>query len=100
MPKPIVVLYIPSADFFNISLPPSELMAAFNDIHYEIKMPPMFYDYLWFVFVDEESDVPRLQVFHEKDYTKEQYDDLYKMLQEGIGSLKNKDNESNSGRSL
>lgn len=90
MPKPIVVLYIPLADFFSRDLPPSQLMAVFNDNHDEIKMPPMFYDYLWFVFVDEASDVPRLQVFHEKDYTKEQYDDLKNMLEEGINSLKNK----------
>lgn len=92
MAKPIVVLYLPSSDTFGFELAPSDLMAMLNDNDERRKMAPMFYDYLWFVFVNGELIAPELKVFHEKDYTKEQYDDLYKMLQEGIESLKNKDN--------
>jgi len=88
MAKPIVVLYLPCADLFGPSLLPSELMAIFNDSHGEIKMPPMFYDYLWFVFVNGELIAPELKVFHEKDYTEMQYEELNKILQEGINSLK------------
>jgi hypothetical protein len=35
-----------------------------------------------------ELAVPELEVFNEKDYTNEQYDDLKKLLEEGINSLK------------
>lgn len=91
MPKPIVVLYLPDAHHFGPD--PGELMSAFNDNHNEIKMAPMFYDYLWFVFVNEELVAPELKVFHEKDYTEAQYDELKSMLEEGIKSLKIKTNE-------
>lgn len=88
MPKPIVVLYLSRSDYFGPDNSPSDLMAIFNGHDDTINVAEGFYDYLWFVFVDEASDVPRLQVFHEKDYTEMQYDELNKMLQEGIDSLK------------
>lgn len=90
MPKPIVVLYIPASDYFGPETSPIELMSAFNGNDSRISMAPMFYDYLWFVFVNGELVVPELKVFHEKDYTKTQYDDLRKMLEDGISLLKNK----------
>jgi len=93
MPKPIVVLYIPEADFFSPDMPPSELMAMFNDNHDRIKMPEAFYGYLWFVFVDRELRTPDLRVFHEKDYTETQYEELKTMLEEGINSLKTNNNK-------
>ncbi len=86
--KPIVVMYIPEADFFSPKMPPSELMAMFNDNHDSIKMPEAFYGYLWFVFVNGELVAPELKVFHEKDYTEAQYEELKTMIQEGINSLK------------
>ena len=89
MPKPIVVLYLPNSEYFGPGISEMHLMAGFNGHDDRIKMAEGFYDYLWFVFVDEASDVPRLHVFHEKDYTEMQYNDLYKMLQEGVNSLKN-----------
>lgn len=89
MPKPIVVLYLPNSEYFGPTISPWELMAQFNGHDDRIKMAQGFYDYLWFVFVDHELSAPSIQVFHEKDYTKEQYDDLKKMLEEGINSLKN-----------
>jgi hypothetical protein len=88
MRKPIVVLYIPASDFFAPTLPPSELMAAFNDSHPKIKMKESFNDYLWFVFVNTDLNTPELKVFHEKDYTEAQYDELMAVVKEGIGSLK------------
>lgn len=91
MAKPIVVLYLPNSEYFGPDTSPSELMAIFNGHDDRVKVADGFYDYIWFAFIDEASDVPRLQVFHEKDYTKEQYDDLYKLLKEGINSLKNKE---------
>lgn len=93
MPKPIVVLYLPWADSFGFDLTPGDLMAMLNDNDERRKMAPMFYDYLWFVFVDNSLNTPKLQVFHEKDYIEAQYDDLKKMLEEGINSLKTKQNE-------
>jgi hypothetical protein len=86
--KPIVVLYIPDADFFSSTLPPSSLMAAFNGHHNSIAMPDSFNGYLWFVFINHELVTPDLRVFHEKDYTEIQYEELRGMLQEGINSLK------------
>lgn len=86
--KPIVVMYIPKSDFFSPKMPPSELMAMFNNDHDRIKMPEAFYDYLWFVFVNGELVAPELKVFHDKDYTETQYEDLKTMIQEGINSLK------------
>jgi hypothetical protein len=88
MPKPIVVLYLPDNDYFGPETSPMDLMAVFNYDGGRIKMPPMFYDYLWFVFVNREIVAPELKVFHEKDYTQIQYDDLRKMLEEGILYLK------------
>lgn len=88
MAKPIVVLYLNHVDTFGPNLSPGELMALLNDNHSDKKMAPMFYDYLWFVFVNGELPAPELKVFHEKDFTKAQYDDLYKMLQDGINELK------------
>lgn len=88
--KPIAVLYIPEADFFSTDMPPSTLMAAFNNNHDKILMPEAFYDYLWFVFVDRELRTPDLRVFHEKDYTEMQYEELRVMLKEGINALKTK----------
>lgn len=87
--KPIVVLYIPVADFFGSTLPPSILMAAFNGQHDSITMPDSFNGYLWFVFVNRELVAPDLRVFHEKDYTEIQYNELKSMLEEGIETLKN-----------
>lgn len=86
--KPIVVLYIPVADFFGSTLPPSSLMAAFNGQHDSITMPDSFNHYLWFVFVDRELRTPDIRVFHEKDYTETQYEELKSMLQEGVNSIK------------
>lgn len=86
MAKPIVVLYLPNADHFGHD--PGELMAAFNDSHRKIKMAPMFYDYLWFVFVNVDLTTPELKVFHEKDYSEEQYNELKRILDDGINYLK------------
>lgn len=86
--KPIVVLYIPVADFFGSNLLPSDLMAAFNGHHASITMPDAFNGYLWFVFVDQELRTPDMKVFHEKDYTEVQYDELKVILQEGINTFK------------
>lgn len=91
MAKPIAVLYVPNADHFGPDVNCGELMAALNGGHHKIEMPSRFCDYLWFVFVNGELVAPELKVFHEKDYTKEQYAELYKLLEEGINSLKNKE---------
>lgn len=91
MPKPIVVLYLPNSEYFGPGISAMHVMAGFNGHDDRIKMAEGFYDYLWFVFVDNELSAPELKVFHEKDYTKEQYEDLKKMLEEGISSLKNKE---------
>lgn len=86
--KPIVVLYIPSIDYFGQELTPVDLMAAFNGHHRNITMPDAFNGYLWWVFVDQELRTPNLRVFHEKDYTEMQYDELRSMLEEGMKSIK------------
>lgn len=86
--KPIVVLYIPRPDYFGDMLYPSDLMAAFNGHHDNIKMPDAFNGYLWFVFVNQDLATPDMRVFHEKDYTEAQYEELKAMVKEGVESLK------------
>jgi hypothetical protein len=86
--RPIVVLYIPDANYFGLTLLPSELMAAFNNSHKDITMPEAFNGYLWFVFINRELITPDLRVFHEKDYTEAQYAELKTILEEGINAIK------------
>lgn len=89
MPKPIAVLYLPTDEYLGPYNKTGYLMSAFNGCHHEITMPDAFYDYLWFVFVNEELNTPDLKVFHEKDFTEIQYSELKAMLEEELSKLKN-----------
>lgn len=87
MPKTIAVLYIPSDQVFGPDLSSGQLMAIFNGLDDRITMPQGFCDYLWFVFVNSELATPEIKLYHEKHYTDSQYDELYKMLKDGIDAL-------------
>jgi hypothetical protein len=84
MTKPIAVLYLPSDEYFGPHTRVGDLVAAFNGYHPDIQMPSGFSDYLWFIFVNGELYVPELKVFHEKDFTEIQYEELRQMIEDGV----------------
>lgn len=90
MAKPIAVLYLPRYDYYGPSADTTTLTRAFNGYDDHIKMPDSFSDYLWFVFENGELVAPELKVFHEKDFTEMQYEELKTMIETSINELKTK----------
>lgn len=87
MRKPIAVLYIPTETTFGYELSAIDLMQMFNGHDENRKVNEAFYDYLWFVFVDTELNAPKIQVFHEKDFTDIQYDELMQLIETEMSKL-------------
>jgi len=87
MPKPICIIYLPT-DF---NLPgissPTHLAYALNGWEYKTEQRPEIKEYLWFCFTKEGITAPEFQVFHEKDFTEIQYNELKELI---INELKNK----------
>lgn len=88
MAKPIAILYIPET--FRVSRggkeanAAMELMELLNDGYGSPKADRttrgFWNDYYWFVFSDPQIDAPRLEVFHEKDFTEIQFNELKELV--------------------
>jgi len=95
--KPIVVIYLP--DNFVIgngrSDAPMELMRALNgnfgekELNSRIQYSDYWQQYYWFCFTKYDILEPEFKVFYPKDFTEIQYEELKKMVEDGINSLKN-----------
>ncbi len=96
MAKPICVIYLP----FNFELgngrdnAPSELMKALNGNFGEpksdsrIEYSDYWKDYYWFSFFKDGIDAPEFKVFHEKDFTDIQYQELKSMIETQLEEMK------------
>jgi hypothetical protein len=82
MIKPIAVLYVPDSVWVN------DVQTSAGDVtrSFSIAYP----DYYWFVWPDSETQTPYLQVFHEKDFTPIQYEELLKLVEQKLEEIKNK----------
>jgi hypothetical protein len=91
MIKPIAVIYIPYDSILSSSqtLDCWSIAASFNGVDPKYSMPRELYqDYLWFCFPTEENEV-KLEVFHPKDFTEIQYNELKELITKEIKQLKN-----------
>jgi hypothetical protein len=75
--KPICVIYFPWPNSFN----PTELMAIFNGWDEgKGKRQEGFEGYLWFCFIKYGIEAPEFQVFHPKDFTDIQFEELKQLV--------------------
>ncbi len=90
MSKPICVIYLPySLDGGNgRMLTPVDLMSALNGRDDSKHKPDDYWkDYLWFSFYKDDIIAPEFQVFHEKDFTEIQYEELKELLEKSLTEL-------------
>lgn len=84
--KPIAVMYIPYSDFWGPNMQVSDMMILLNGWDDNKSLGERFEDYLWFVFVKPSIEAPELQVFHPKDFTEIQHQELKKLVTSYIES--------------
>lgn len=84
--KPIAVIYIPYSDFWGPGMNISDMMALLNGWDERVTFGERFQDYLWFVFVKQSIEAPELQVFHPKDFTEIQQQELKDLVMKHIES--------------
>jgi len=92
MAKPICVIYLP--DELALSgggkiINPSDLMNLLNGWGDKDKYRHTDYwqDYLWFSFYKDGITEPEFKVFHEKDFTEIQYEELKQLVLNSIESV-------------
>lgn len=78
--KPIAVLYLPENIFFDQNESVASMMATLNAWGDEGKPAPGLEGYLWFVFKKRDLETPELQVFHPKDFTEIQFQELKQLV--------------------
>lgn len=93
MAKPICVIYLPSELSLSAGgkiITPNDLMSILNGWDDEVLQDRKHFwsDYLWFSFYKHEIDAPEFKVFHEKDFTEIQYEELKKLVLDSINQLK------------
>jgi hypothetical protein len=101
MAKPIALMYWPiEMDMGNGStLGAGQMMGILNGLDDKYKADLIFQDYLWLVVPKPNISEPELKVFHEKDFTDIQYEELKAMVKEGVESINKKDSwDDGSGR--
>ena len=90
--KPIVLMYVPN-DFYvgkgGSKMSDAELMRIFNGWEQNSSPAPEFLDYLWLIFTNSEIIVPEIQVFHPKDFTDIQDNELKNLVEEKLKELQN-----------
>lgn len=90
--KPICVIYLP--DNFDLSdgrdMASNRLMSILNGWDEKVVMDRRNYweGYLWFCFPKLNIDAPEFQVFHPKDFTEIQYQELKDMVMKELTNLK------------
>lgn len=88
MSKPIAIIYFP--DIFDPVLKSGwiyEYMAALNGESVDPgkwNFKHDYSDYHWFCFYKYDIQEPQIQVFHEKDFTEIQYQELKKIIQDSL----------------
>lgn len=91
MIKPIAVVYIPryALEFGMGIANPSEIAAGFNGEESKFTFNRELYkDYLWFCFPTDNEF--KIEVFHPKDFTEIQYNELKELITNEIKNLKTK----------
>ena|ERR1044071_10163837 len=94
-PKPIVVIYLPE----NFSIDgqmedgPMKLMRALNNNFGDKGDDRIIYsdywkDYYWFAFTKYDIDAPEFKVFHPKDFTDIQFQELKDMVLADLEAMK------------
>lgn len=94
--KPIVVIYFPDNFYIgNGEHAPTLMMKALNGgfggnekLSDKIKYTDYWNQYYWFCFEKHDIDAPEFQVFHPKDFTDIQFEELKKMVSDAIVNLK------------
>lgn len=91
--KPIVLMHIPTNLDVGEGRPvsPVSLMNIFNGWDEHRKPHADFLDYLWLVFDKPYLEAPEIQVFHPKDFTDIQYNELKNLVEEKLKELQSKD---------
>jgi hypothetical protein len=69
---------------------PFELMSELNGWKDYIVRSDDVANYFWLCFYKASIKEPEIKVFHEKDFTPIQYEELKKMIQEAIDNQKSK----------
>jgi len=87
-PKPICVIYFPELFTLNGLNNPLELATVLNGWDSKRESRPEFLDYLWFCFTKEDITAPEFQVFHPKDFTDIQLEELKSLVLNSITNLK------------
>ncbi len=92
MAKPIAVIYFPkdfSLSKSGLKLDVNELMKELNQWSEFKKLQPLqgVSDYLWFCFVDYNIDTPKLQVFHPKDISDIEIEELKQLVLNNLPKL-------------
>lgn len=80
MPKPIVVIYWPENEGSNAD----KVMSILNGWDDNESAGDYWKEYYWFCFPKRNICEPEFQVFHEKDFTDIQFEELKKMVTEAI----------------
>lgn len=93
--KPIAVIYLPrNINDNNGQINPFELADGLNGRHSKYDFPIELYgDYLWWCFPSSDNEF-HLEVFHPKDFTEIQYEELKQLLTTEINKI-NQQNEHN-----
>jgi len=96
-PKPIVVIYLPEGwSFGNMDRDgATEMMKALNGGFGNTEDNRMHYsdywkDYYWFCFTKYDIDAPEFKVFHPKDFTEIQFNELKDMILADLEGMKTK----------
>jgi hypothetical protein len=83
MIKPICVIYLPvDSPIYDggQQLTPVEVMSALNGWDKKSEQREEFKDYLWFSFQKQGIGSPEFQVFHPKDFTEIQFNELKQLV--------------------
>lgn len=94
-PKPIVVIYFPDNFYIgNGENAATLMMKALNgnfggndNLSDKIKYTDYWNQYYWFCFEKRDIESPEFQVFHPKDFTYIQFDEMKKMIAEAMEDL-------------
>lgn len=89
--KPIVLMHIPTNLDIGDGKPASgvSLMNIFNGWDEDKKPYSEFLDYLWLIFDKPHIEAPEIQVFHPKDFTEIQYNELKQLVEDKLKELSN-----------
>lgn len=94
-PKPIVVIYIPENFSVNGDMKdsPMQLMRVLNNNFGDggdnrIVYSDYWKDYYWFAFTKYDIEAPEFKVFHPKDFTDIQFNELKDMLLADLEAMK------------